>query len=473
MGQSRDNLWRLRMTAGQPAMMASLIEESLTPNGSATLFTDTQWFDALLRFESGLARAQAACGLIPASAAAAISHACANVELERSAFIERAQRTGALGIGLVDPLRAFLAQHAKDAVPYLHWGTTTQDAVDTAHALLTKTALSALLQELTGLHAALRTLARTHARTPILARSLLQPAQVTSFGLKCAQSAGAIQRSIEQLRALSEHALCVQLGGAVGNRATLGEQAQRVERALASELGLTACGHSWHTQRDTWMRLAMEAAVCAGSLAKLAKDWSLMSQFEVGELTEAPRGRTSSAMPHKRNAVYCMQAIAQTQPVPGIAANLLSAMPQAHERALGEWQAELSMWAPLWRHVYAAAAALRHSAEGLHVHSSRMQAHIDSLYEVVFSESCSDALAAITGSDAAQRAIERLAPQALAERLPLSALLVDWVQSQYGAEQAHAATQALAMATDPARAVQASAACCIALLADDLAHPMK
>ncbi|MCD0502941.1 lyase family protein, partial [Bordetella petrii] len=249
-----------------------------------------------------------------------------------------------------------------------------------------------------------------------------------------------------------------------GNRATLGGQAAQVERALAAELGLRACGHAWHTQRDAWMRLAMEAAVCAGSLAKLARDWSLMSQFEVGEIAEATHGKTSSAMPHKRNAVRCMQALAQAQPVPGLAATLLGSMAQAHERAMGEWQAELAAWAPLWRHVHGAAAALRLAAQGLQVDPARMQAHIDDLHQVIFSEACAHALAPIVGPDAAQDTVERLAPQALARHQPLSVLLQHWLQDTCGADRAQAAQAALSAAIDPMRAVQASAAGCAALL---------
>ncbi|CAM3847580.1 lyase family protein [Bordetella tumulicola] len=452
------------MSAGTPGMAVSLIEQCLNPAGDTELFSDRQWLQALLRFEVGLASAQAAAGLVPASAAAAIARACANLELDSADFIERARRTGAFGIGLVDPIRGMLARHDPDALPYLHWGTTTQDAVDTAHALLTKTALLAVLDELQGLVTALRTLAHTHAATPMMARSLLQPAQLTSFGFKCAQSAAALQRSVDQLRTLAPHALCVQLGGAVGNRAAMAHRAVQVELVLAAELGLWSCGQSWHTQRDAWTRLALEASVCAGSLSKLARDWSLMSQFEVGELAETPRGRTSSAMPHKRNSVHCMQVIAQTQPVPGLAASLLDAMTQAHERAMGEWHAELSSWAPLWRRVHGAAAAMRRAAEGLHVDAARMQSHIDALYEVIFSEACSDALTPIAGREAAQQAIEQLAPQALAQRQPLSALLQQWVEITHGTEQARAAAQALAAATDPQHAVRASAACCRELL---------
>ncbi|MCD0502819.1 lyase family protein, partial [Bordetella petrii] len=197
-------------------MQVSLIDECLNPAADTELFTDRQWLDALLRFEAALARAQAASGLIPASAAEAIAQACASVELDRAAFVRRTQDTGAFGIGLVDPIKARLASQAPEALPYLHWGTTTQDAVDTAHALLTQSALAALLDTLEALVDTLCSLARTHAATPMLARSLLQPAQITSFGFKCAQSAAALQRSVDQLRAQAPHALCVQLGGAVG-----------------------------------------------------------------------------------------------------------------------------------------------------------------------------------------------------------------------------------------------------------------
>ncbi|NRF50360.1 fumarate lyase, partial [Pseudomonas stutzeri] len=118
------------MSTDKPAMAASLIDQCLDPAGDIGLFSDQQWLDALLRFEAALARAQASAGLVPASAAAAIARACASIELNRADFVERARGTGAFGIGLVDPIRAFLASHDPAALPCLHWGTTTQDAVD-------------------------------------------------------------------------------------------------------------------------------------------------------------------------------------------------------------------------------------------------------------------------------------------------------------------------------------------------------
>ncbi|ABX33556.1 fumarate lyase [Delftia acidovorans SPH-1] len=448
----------------------SLVKDYLGPADSGHWFADARWLDALLRFESALAQAQADCGLVPRPAAEAIARACAQAPLTCEGVVEQARASGALGLAVVRPLQQWLQAHAPEGLPWLHWGATTQDAVDTAQALLTQQALQALLAELDALQSALQALARTHAATPMLARSLLQPAQITSFGFKCAQSAAAVGRSIEQFERLATAALCVQLGGAVGNGAVLGSHRAEVEQALARRLGLSACGRSWHTQRDDWMRLAMEAAVCGGSLAKLAKDWSLMAQYEVGEVSEAPRGSTSSAMPHKRNPVHLMQAVAQAQAVPQFASLLLGCMAQAHERALGEWQAEVAHWPDLWRHVHGAAAALRQAAQSLQVHPQRMLGHVRGLHGLVFSEACVHAMAPWTGKPEALAAVELLAPQALEQGRELRLLLAEWAAPRLDAAALQALQDALARACDPARAVQASHDACLALLAAPQTH---
>lgn len=442
----------------------SLVKDYLDPEDAGHWFSDARWLEALLRFEASLAHAQAECGLVPAEAAQAIARACAQAPLERATLVAQARHTGALGLAVVRPLQQWLASNAPEGLPWLHWGATTQDAVDTAQALLTRDALAALQDELRALQAALVALARTHAATPMLARSLMQPAQITSFGFKCAQSAAAIGRSMAHLEALAGTSLCVQLGGAVGNGAVLGAQRGAVEQALARRLGLAACGRSWHTQRDAWMRLAMEAAVCGGSLAKLAKDWALLSQYEVGEISEAQRGSTSSAMPHKRNPVHCMQAVAQTQAVPALAALLLGCMAQAHERALGEWQAEAAHWPELWRHVHGAAAALRQAAQSLQVHPQRMLGHVQGLRGLVFSEACVHALAHWVGKPDALAAVEQLAPQALEQGRELRLLLTEWACTRLDAQGLQALQDALARACDMDRAVQASHDACMALL---------
>ncbi|MDO9406749.1 MAG: lyase family protein [Polaromonas sp.] len=397
----------------------------LLPRDADTLFDDAALCRAMLAFESALATAQVEEGVIPTVAGEAIASACAILQLDPTELVEAGRHSGAMGIPLVAAIGRALQPTAPEAVRHVHQGATTQDVVDTAQVLMTRHACERLLAELDACIERLLTLAREHVRTPMLARTLMQPAQVTGFGLKCAQWAQPLQRSRAQLLALSKDAMVLQLGGAVGNRATLGEAGDRIAARMAAQLQLGCPESGWHTQRDAWMRLGLEVAVLAGSLSKIARDLSLLSQAEVGEVyaQDAQRGG-SSAMPHKRNPVACMQAVAASIQVPHLAATLLSTMAQAHERALGEWQAEVAVWPQLWVQAFAATSAIRNALDGLHVDADRMARNIDQLQGVVHSESIAHALAPQLGKAQASALVRALGVQALQRQTPLIELLL-------------------------------------------------
>ena len=109
----------------------------------------------------------------------------------------------------------------------------------------------------------------------------------------------------------------------------------------------------------------------------------LLSQIEVGEVAEPSGGGRggSSSMPHKRNPVGSVLAIACARRVRGDAGVLLAAMAQEHERAAGAWQSE---WAPLNDALAltgGAAAAMREALEGLEVRPERMRENLEALRE--------------------------------------------------------------------------------------------
>jgi hypothetical protein len=166
-----------------------------------------------------------------------------------------------------------------------------------------------------------------------------------------------------------------------GRAAPLGAAAPQVVAFLAAELDLRAPEAVWHTQRDEWLALGCELGLLAGSLGKMAKDIALMGQYEVGELAEpsAPGRGGSSAMPHKRNPVACMVALAASARAPQRVAALLAAMPQEHERALGNWQAELAEWPGLVAAAHGSARAMAQALPGLQVNTQRMRANIETL----------------------------------------------------------------------------------------------
>jgi len=405
-------------------MSATLFDAVLTTSDMSDVFSDTALVQAMLRFEQALARAQAEEGLIPADAACVIASHCRAEKYHLAAIVADGRVAGSVAIPLVKALTLAVRAVDSTAAGFVHWGSTSQDVIDTALVLATREALALLDRDLQDLLASLLTLAEQHAATPMLARTLLQPAQVMSFGLKVAGWAAPLTRARERLRTQAARALALQLGGAVGTLAAMGERAPQIAQRMAAELELTPPAAPWHTQRDEWVRLGLEVSVLVGGLSKIATDLTLMCQAEVGELAEpmaSGRGG-SSAMPHKKNPVAAMSALAAAQRTPHYAAALLAAMGQQHERGLGNWQAEVAEWPNLFLSAHGALHALAGAMRGLHVDAERMRSNIDAQRGLVFSEAATMLLAAGIGRDRAHALMEELTLQAAASQ-PLEAVL--------------------------------------------------
>ena len=371
---------------------------------------------AMLDFEAALARAQAAAGAIPASAGEIIAAACDARAFDVDAMVIEGGRVGTVAIPLVKALTAAVAKADADAALVVHWGGTTQDVLDTAQVLVTRRVLALIDRDLSGLVASLLKLADAHGTAPMLGRTLMQPAQVISLGFKLAGWIAPLVRAQARVRQAGAAALQLQLGGAVGTRAALGEHGDAVAAGMAQLLDLRNPPAAWHTQRDELVALGCELGVLAGSLGKIARDISLMAQGEVGELAEPSGGGRggSSAMPHKRNPVAAMTALAAAVRTPQRVAALLAAMPQEHERGLGNWQAELAEFGGLLASVHGALAALALAAEGLQVSAPRMRANIDALQGLVFAEALAMRVAREIGKSAAHHWVEGLSREAVA-----------------------------------------------------------
>ena len=359
----------------------SIFEGFLSTPETLAAFSDSHYVEAMLRVEAALARAQAAQGLIPEAAAQSIVSCCQVDLFDVPRLVSDSRLAGSVAIPLVKGLRDAVAARSPEAAPFVHFGSTSQDVIDTAMALVTRNVVMLIDTDLVTCATALFDHAERHARTPILARTLMQPASVTSFGFKCAGWAAPLVRSRLRLREAANRALQLQLGGAVGTLAQMKGQGAAVRQRMARELGLRDPGATWHTQRDEWVALGCEFGLMIGSLGKIALDISLMGQYEVGEVAEPsePGRGGSSAMPHKRNPVASMVALAAAQRAPQRVAALLAAMPQQHERALGAWQAELAEWPQLLMSTHGSVRALATALPGLQVDATHMRANIDRL----------------------------------------------------------------------------------------------
>jgi 3-carboxy-cis,cis-muconate cycloisomerase len=134
-------------------------------------------------------------------------------------------------------------------------------------------------------------------------------------------------------------------------------------------------------------------------------------------------------MPHKRNPVSSMIALAAAARTPQRAAALLAGMGQEHERGLGNWQAELAEWPGMFLSAHGALTALAEAMAGLHVDTVRMRRNIDALQGLVFAEAVSIYLAAAIGRPQAHGLMEQLTQLAVANGKDLAAVITHHVKT--------------------------------------------
>jgi 3-carboxy-cis,cis-muconate cycloisomerase len=381
------------------------------------LLDDRARLQALLDFEAALARAEARAGVIPAAVVPAIAGSCKADRFDAEAIARAAAIAGNPVIPLVRMLTSVVEKHDAEAARFVHWGATSQDAMDTALVLQLRPALQAIQGELDRLAKALARLADLHRATPVAGRTWMQQAAPTTFGLKAAGWLDAVERHRARLRELRKKSLVVQLGGAVGTLAALGHKGTDVAAELADDLNLSLPDVAWHAHRDRLAEVATTLGLAAGTLGKIARDVALHAQTEVGELAE-PEGEGrggSSTLPHKQNPVASAVALAAATRIPGLVASMLAAMVQEDERGLGGWHAE---WEVLPEIVSLFGGALHHvteAAAGLRVDAARMEANLEATRGLVFAEAVQMALAVRTGRAAAQRLVESACARARAE----------------------------------------------------------
>ena len=394
------------------SLLGALFGDPLVDAG----FTDAARLQAMLDVERALAHAQARCGVIPHAAVAAIEAACHAQLYDIAALAQATALAGNPAIPLVKALTARVRADDADAARWVHWGATSQDIIDTGAVMQLRQALGQVQAKLQQLCSALAVLAEAERDTGLPGRTLLQQAVPVTFGLKAAGWLDALQRSQQRLQALHADTLVLQFGGAAGTLASLQERGLDVAQALAEELRLPLPALPWHAARDRIAELGSVFALLVGSLGKIATDIVLLMQSEVAEAFEpAGEGKGgSSAMPHKRNPVGCVAAIAAATRVPGLLSTLFTAMPQPHERAAGQWHAEWETVPEIVRLCAGSLAQVTVVVQGLQLDRARMQQHLGSHGGLLYAEAVAVTLAEKIGKAAAHALVEQAARQSLA-----------------------------------------------------------
>ena len=404
-----------------------LLEPLFTTAKMREIFSDLNRLQRMLDFEAALARALARAEVAPPSSVAPIEAQCKSNLYSREAIADTATLAGNVAIPLLKELTALVAKSDEKAARFVHFGATSQDVIDTGLVLQLRQAFADAEKDLARLSAMLRRLAAEHKATLLAGRTWMQQASPVTLGLKFAGWLDAIERHRERFAQMRRRAEVLQFGGAVGTLAALGNAGPRVAEALAQELKLALPDIAWHTQHDRTAEVAAIYGLLTGTLGKIARDISLMSQTEIGEVAEpsTPGRGGSSTLPHKRNPVGCSVVLAAAIRIPGLVSTMLSAMVQEHERGLGGWQAE---WETLPEICMLASGALAHLIqllEGLEIHQDAMARNLDATHGLVMAEAVAMALAKHIGKMPAHQVIEWASRRALESRKLFREVLVN------------------------------------------------
>ena len=412
---------------------------------------DAAWLRAMLAAEAGLARALERAGLAPAGAGAAVTEAALGpvdgfdiAELSMSS-----EMTGNPVPGLARALTRLVGSPAGKAA--VHQGATSQDIMDTGAMLLARDALDAVLVDIAAAADAAARLAGTHRATLMIGRTLLQQAVPTTFGAVSAGWLTGLDSAHEGLAFVRGSRLAVQFGGAAGTLASLGDAGARVKTLLAEELKLADPPLPWHTDRLRIVDVAFAMARTCAVLSKIARDVTLLTQTEVGEV--------------KSNPVAAVAILGCVKQAPGLLATLTAAAEQEHQRAAGAWHAEWQPYSQLLQLTVSASAWARDMLGNLQVDTAKMAANLASAGGTPLAERVSALLGPALGGPQAHDLVTTATARAAASGIPLRDVLLAAPEIADKLSQAGITPGQVEQALDPAGYLGASSAFIDAALA--------
>lgn len=321
----------------------------------AALFSAEADITAMLRFETALAAAQAATGIISDGEATSISQGLAKASVDYGAL-----RDGVAKDGVVIPelVRQLCAAVGGEAAAKVHLGATSQDVIDTSLMLRLKAAAFIIGTRLSSCISGLENIAKRDGSKPLMGYTRMQAAIPITVADRVASWQKPLYRHEERLHTLLEKGFSLQFGGAAGTLEKFGDRASDLRTELAKRLDLADISQ-WHSQRDGIADFGHFLSLINGSLGKFGQDVALLA--ELGHGIRLSGGGGSSAMPHKQNPVVAETLVALARFNAVQVSALHQSMVHEQERSGAAWMLE---WLVLPQMVAATGAALL-SAERL------------------------------------------------------------------------------------------------------------
>ncbi len=322
----------------------------------------------------------AAVGTVPAEAAEAIRARAVPPTPQRVAEIEAQTQHDVAAF--VDAVAESLGEEGR----WFHYGLTSSDVLDTALALQIRAAGALILEGIDRAFAAVVARAEEHRETLCMGRTHGVHAEPTTFGLKLAGWAFALDRDRARVARALEGMRVGKLSGAVG---TYSATDPEVERVACERLGLEPAPSSTQIlQRDRHAEVLNALAVLASSLDRYALEIRHLARTEVREVEE-PFGKGqkgSSAMPHKRNPITAERICGLARVVRAAALVGLENVALWHERDISHSSAERVVVPDAFLATDYMLDRFAWLVEGLVVRPERMRENLEASHHLFFSQ---------------------------------------------------------------------------------------
>ena len=225
----------------------------------------------------------------------------------------------------------------KDARPWIHYGLTSNDLVDTSNSMQMRDALKIIEPKVAKMALLLAKRAVQHGKIPAVGRTHGQHASIISFGLKFANWAAEMAKHVERIEEIKKRVLICKTLGVVGTGSLMGAKSLEVQKRVAKRLNLFPAEVTTQIiPRERYAEYVFELALIGSTLEKIAVEIRNLQRTEIGEVAEQfKKGQMgSSAVPVKRNPIKSERVSSLSKILRSQVAITFENIPLWHERDL-------------------------------------------------------------------------------------------------------------------------------------------
>jgi len=298
------------------------------------IFEEEQVLKYNLEFEAVVAEAQGMLGIIPKDASNEIAYKARSnlVRIDRVKELEAVREHDVAA--MVEALVEVCSDIAK---PWVHYGLTSYDVVDTRIAMQIRDSLKIIEDKVKRLTLLLVDKALAYKDIPAVGRTHGQHASIISFGLKFAVWASDMLMHLERLKEIKKRVLVCKTLGVVGTGSLMRDKALEVQRIVAERLNLYPVDAATQVvSRERIAEFIAALTLIACTLDKIAVEVRNLQRSEIDEVMEPfKEGQMgSSAVPVKRNPIKSERVSSIARLMHGILMVALENIALWHERDL-------------------------------------------------------------------------------------------------------------------------------------------